>query len=65
MDEKVEQVNENDLVDIENGYVTRFKGRLRLNIGRFGSVEKVDDSSFPSSEDLNRRHPRGYSYIRK
>jgi len=57
-DEQVDRVNEDDLVDIENGYVTRFKGRLGLNVGKFGRVENVEDSTFPSGEELRRRHPR-------
>ena len=37
-DEMVYIVNEGDLVDIENGYVIKFKGRLRLNVGRYGTL---------------------------
>jgi replication factor A1 len=51
-DEKVLSVNEGDLVDITDGYVNKFKGQLRLNIGRYGIIEKADDPSFPSSGDL-------------
>ena len=57
-DDKVEQVNEGDLIDIENGYVNRFKGRLTLNIGKFGKIEKVEDFSFPSSDELKNRRRR-------
>ena len=51
-DEKIEQVQEGDLIDITDGYVTRFKGRYRLNIGRYGSLERVEDDEFPTREDL-------------
>jgi ssDNA-binding replication factor A large subunit len=51
-DEKIEQVQDGDLIDIENGYVTSFKGRYRLNIGRYGSLECVEDDEFPTREDL-------------
>lgn len=57
-DEKVEQVNEGDLIDIETGYVNRFKGRLRLNVGKYGKIERVEDPSFPSHEELERRRRR-------
>jgi len=57
-DEKVEQVNEGDLIDIENGYVNRFRGRLRLNVGKYGKMEKVEDPSFPSCDELKRRRRR-------
>lgn len=51
-DEKADEVNIGDIIDIKNGYVSRFKGRLRLNIGRYGSMEKVEDSDFPSAEEI-------------
>ena len=51
-DDKIEQVEEGDLIDITDGYVTRFRGRYRLNIGRYGSLERVEDNEFPTREDL-------------
>jgi replication factor A1 len=59
-DDQVEMVDEGDLIDIEQGYVNRFRGRLRLNIGRLGKIEKVDDPSFPSNEELKQRRQREY-----
>jgi replication factor A1 len=38
-DDNIEKVNENDTVRIENGYVTLFKGNMRLNIGKYGKLE--------------------------
>jgi replication factor A1 len=63
-DERVDLLDEGDLVDIENGYVNKFKGRLRLNVGRFGKLEKVEDPSFPRGEELAATRWRG-SYRRK
>ena len=51
-DEKIEQVQEGDLIDITDGYVTRFRGRYRLNIGGYGGLERVEDDEFPTREDL-------------
>lgn len=36
--EQIEQVNENDTVKIENGYITSFRGEIQLNIGRYGKL---------------------------
>jgi replication factor A1 len=36
--EQIPQVNVNDMVKIENGYVTSFKGEIQLNIGRYGKL---------------------------
>jgi replication factor A1 len=38
-DENIEKVNEGDSVRVENGYVTLFKGNIRLNIGKYGKLE--------------------------
>jgi replication factor A1 len=39
--EQIDQVNPNDNIKIENGYVTSFKGEIQLNIGKYG-VLKVE-----------------------
>jgi replication factor A1 len=59
-DEKIDEVSVGDVIDVENGYVSRFKGRLRLNIGKFGRIETVKDSTFPSLEMLCRQATRFY-----
>jgi replication factor A1 len=38
-DENIDKVNEGDTVTVKNGYVRPFKGSMRLNIGRYGSLE--------------------------
>ena len=38
-DDNIEKVNENDSIRVENGYVTLFKGNMRLNIGKYGKLE--------------------------
>jgi ssDNA-binding replication factor A large subunit len=36
--EQIGQVNVNDKIKIENGYVTSFKGEVQLNVGKFGKL---------------------------
>lgn len=36
--EQIDQVNVDDTVKIENGYVTSFKGEIQLNVGKFGKM---------------------------
>ncbi len=36
--EQIDQVNVNDKVKIENGYVTSFRGESQLNVGRYGRL---------------------------
>jgi len=57
-DELSEGVDPDDLVDLSNAYTNRFRGRLRLNVGRFGSLAKVEDQSFPTREQILGRFRR-------
>jgi replication factor A1 len=42
-DDDIERVNEDDVLDVTNGYVSLFRGSMRLNIGRFGSFEASEE----------------------
>ncbi|MCL2134754.1 MAG: OB-fold nucleic acid binding domain-containing protein [Candidatus Bathyarchaeota archaeon] len=42
-DDNIEKMNDGDSVRIENGYVTLFKGNIRLNIGKYGKIELAAD----------------------
>jgi replication factor A1 len=42
-DDNIEKVNEEDTVRIENGYVTLFKGNMRLNIGKYGKMSIAEE----------------------
>jgi len=39
--DQIDQVNVNDTIKIENGYVTSFRGEIQLNIGRYGKLSVV------------------------
>lgn len=43
-DENIEKVNEGDTIRVENGYVTLFKGNIRLNIGKYGKIEPATEA---------------------
>jgi replication factor A1 len=36
--EQIDQVNVDNTVKIENGYVTSFKGEIQLNVGKYGKM---------------------------
>ena|SRR3972149_10301497 len=38
-DDNIGKVNEGETVSVKNGYVRPFKGSMRLNIGRYGTLE--------------------------
>jgi len=41
-DDQISVFNKGDVTEIKNGYTSLFRGFLRMNIGRRGTVEKVD-----------------------
>jgi len=40
-DDKIIPLKAGDRVRIENGFVTSFRGAWRINVGRYGRVERV------------------------
>lgn len=42
-DNQIKIFNKDEVVQIKNGYTSLFRGFMRLNIGRRGTVEKVDE----------------------
>ena len=36
--DQIDQVNVNDNVKIENGYITSFRGEIQLNVGKYGKL---------------------------
>ncbi|MGQ9529839.1 MAG: hypothetical protein ACUVQX_00225 [Candidatus Bathycorpusculaceae bacterium] len=43
-DDNIEKVNEGDTIKIGNGYITLFRGNMRLNVGRYGSLEVAKEA---------------------
>lgn len=42
-DSQIDNFSVGDKVQIQNGYTTEFRGRVKLNVGRYGSITKVTD----------------------
>jgi replication factor A1 len=38
-DDNIEKVNSGDTILVKNGYINLFRGNMRLNIGRYGTLE--------------------------
>lgn len=36
--EQIDKVNVDNLVKVENGYVSSFRGEIQLNVGKFGKL---------------------------
>ena len=64
-DAQIDLFNLNDVVEINNGYTSLFRGTLRLDIGRRGTAEKVDTEIDEVTEENNpseKRHPQARWY---
>ena len=42
-DDNIDKVNDGDSITVGNGYVTLFRGNMRLNIGRYGKLEPAKE----------------------
>lgn len=65
-DESADAVSPGDYVHIENGYTTVIRGHLRLNVGKYGKMEKVEEN-FEANTDNNVsdrefQQPRRYDF---
>ena len=49
-DDNITKINDGDTIRVENGYVTLFKGNMRLNIGKYGKLEMAKE---PLSAEVN------------
>ena len=45
-DADIERVNEGEIYELKNGYVSKFQNDLQLNIGKFGQFTKIDHEDF-------------------
>jgi len=43
-DDNIDKVKDGDTIAIKNGYINLFKGNMRLNIGRYGTLEISDQA---------------------
>jgi replication factor A1 len=48
--EVIDDLEEGDTIQIQNGYVKLFRGNMRLNVGRYGSYTKQEESEI---EEVN------------
>jgi replication factor A1 len=43
-DDNIEKANEGDTIKIGNGYVSLFRGNMRLNVGRYGTIQIAEEA---------------------
>ena len=64
-DDNIDQIDNDDTIKIANGYINLFRGNMRLNIGRYGTFEVVDESSISEVNTENDLSEKTYEQERR
>ena len=64
-DDKIDAINEEATLNIKNGYINLFRGNMRLNIGKYGSYELMDDSPITEVNTENNLSDKKYEQERR
>ena len=64
-DDKIDAINEGSTLSITNGYVNLFRGNMRLNIGKYGSYEVLEDSPIAEVNTENNLSDKRYEQERR
>jgi len=64
-DDNIDKVNEEATLRITNGYVNLFKGSMRLNIGKYGSFEVLEESPITEVNTENNLSDKQYEQERR
>jgi replication factor A1 len=72
-DESIDEIQPEMVIQINNAYVNVFRGSMRLNIGRYGTYELLEDAPFEEVNEENNLSSnlvedprrRGYSRSRR
>ena len=64
-DDNIDSVKEGDSVSIKNGYINLFKNSMRLNIGRYGSFEVLEESTISEVNTENNLSEKTFPFQRR
>ena len=64
-DDNITKVNDGDTIRVENGYVTLFKGNIRLNIGKYGKLEPAKEALTAEVNTENNVSSKAYEQERR
>ncbi len=63
-DEQADLVEEGDVVYVDNGYISLVRGHMRLNVGKYGNIQKSEEAIDDVNEELDKsaeEHERKYN----
>jgi len=64
-DDNIDKINEEATLRITNGYVNLFKGNMRLNIGKYGSFQVLEESPITEVNTENNLSNKRYEQERR
>jgi replication factor A1 len=64
-DEKIDAINDGATLQITNGYINLFRGNMRLNVGKYGSYEVLEDSPIAEVNAENNLSDKRYEQERR
>lgn len=64
-DDSIEAVEEDMVLKLDNAYVNVFRGSMRLNLGKYGSYEVLDEAPFEEVELENNVSDQQVEYQRR
>jgi len=64
-DDNIDKINEEATIRVTNGYVNLFRGNMRLNIGRYGSFEILEESPITEVNTENNLSEKRYEQERR
>ena len=64
-DDKIDAIAEEATLQITNGYINLFRGNMRLNIGKYGSYEVMEESPITEVNTENNLSDKKYEQERR
>ena len=64
-DENIDKINEEATLRVTNGYVNLFRGNMRLNIGRYGSYQILEETPITEVKTENNLSEKRYEQERR
>jgi len=64
-DDNIDKINKEATIRVTNGYVNLFRGNMRLNIGRYGSFEILEETPITEVNTENNLSEKRYEQERR
>ena len=64
-EDKIDEVEEGKTLRVNNGYINLFRGNMRLNIGKYGNFEVLDESTIAEVNTENNLSDKRYERERR